>query len=617
MTQVADRPASCARCGFSSRGPGAFLAVRPALWAETKRYCRRCWRRHFKRRNTLVMVSLGLGLMMGVTIFVISPAVPLSTSSIGLAWFAVNLMLVTLVWPLLAAIHELGHALAAKAVGMRVFRVNVGYGRTWLIRRVAGVDLHINALLFLGGLTYAGHVERSYLRVRQAVYVAGGPAANLLLAGALELASGRPGMWESLDRLFQGPAFLQALLLGNVLVACLSLLPMRASTAAGANTTDGMKLLALLKVPPAFVEATLLNQWILASTFALRDEDFPLAEEQAAKGLALSPGHPALLNNLGIAKLGKLEFEAARDLFREVLRIHEGTDHPGKALQIAESLNNIAYANVLIGGRENLREADAHSSRACELVPREPGYEETRGCVLVEMRRYEEGRGWLERSTEAVTGAQGTAIHHAYLALANARLGDAAAAEEHVRRAGAKVGRHPLAERTLARLNEADPPVFETDETAAAAHDMPATGDMEATAPVPPKSWQAVLRGFLLAPLASALLQGLIMLSPGAAIMTLIFAYPLALLLGLPGYLLFRRMRWLKPWQVIAAGGTLGAAVALIVFLGTGQGAVSAPTLLAVGLFTLHGAVVAAVFWWIAIGTRARVPTDSADAIPG
>ena len=603
METAANRYASCVKCGFTSAEPAAFLAVRGNLGSGYQSYCRYCWRNRFHRRNTRVIVMNGLCLAMGTAVLALAPRIPTTEALIDIAWLSVNIAVVSLLGPFYTVLHELAHALAAKATGLRLFRVQIGYGRTLFIHRVAGIDLHFNALLYLGGVTYTGHLKRTLLRTRQAALVMAGPLANLLLAGILELALGRPSIRESLDQLFRGPAFLQAMLLSNLLIAGMSLFPTRINTAAGANTTDGMKLVSLLKFKPEFADTNLLNQWIFASAFALQDEDFALAVQQATKGLELNSGDPQLLNNFGIAKLGQLEFKAGREAFVKVLEKREASDHPAKSVQVAESLNNIAYADLLIGGEESLREANEYSQRACRLVPREFSYEETRGCVLIELRRYAEGRDWLSRTSPYVTQAQCVAIHHAYLALANARLGDAAVAEVHASKAREN-GEHPVVRRILARLNEPDPPVAVEGASPAESDATPAAHSRIMQLHFEPKSWQAVFLGFLLAPLASAVLQGLTSLSPAAGVFTLPFAYLLSWILGVPGYFLFRRFGWLRPWQVISAGGGAGVAVAVIVFWGMGQNVLGAATAFAAALFMAHGAVVAAAFCWIAIGYR-------------
>lgn len=602
MESVAKSWLRCTRCGFASYEPSAFIASRGRLGA-VERFCRQCWRERFRRKNSRIILLIAFIIVLGVAVLALTPSGRETGALIGLAWLEINLAFMMLLAPVNTALHEWAHACAARAVGMRVFRVNIGYGEPLYRTMIDGIDLRINRLLFLGGLTHAGHLTPSFLRTRQAAYVAAGPTSNLLLAWLLDFVIGQPSLTESLAQLVQGPVFLQAWLIGNLGIGAVSLFPMRVSTAAGTYFTDGAQLLGLLRAKPEYVENSLLNQWLLASSFAAQEEDFALAERSAMRGLERDPSHPALLNNLGIARLGMRDFKAGRDAFLKALSPRQGAAPPVNPIQVAESLNNIAYADLLMGGAAYLREADEHSRTACRLVPREPGYEETRGCVLVELRRYEEGRALLAGATRHVHGAEALSIHHAYLALANARLGDTAAATAHARIAMMDNSDHPIVLRALGRLDETDPPLEE--EIAAtgdgSASDVAGVVHTEVEPDVRAAPWRIVALGFLVAPLASGALQSIITLTPAAGLFTLTFTYPVALILGLPGYLIFRRLRWFKLWQVVLAGASLGAALSATLFWGTWPNGFAVGILMMAGIVILHGMAVSATFWWIAI----------------
>jgi hypothetical protein len=111
--------------------------------------------------------------------------------------------------------------------------------------------------------------------------------------------------------------------------------------------------------------------------------------------------------------------------------------------------------------------------------------------------------------------------------------------------------------------------------------------------------------GFFGAPLVSGLLWSLITLSPYGGFFALILAYPFAWVLGIPGYLLFRRFGWLKFWQVMSAGGFLGGISCTIFFYSFGPPAyLKAGDMLTFGIFIVHGVAVASMFWFIAIKPR-------------
>ncbi|MGU3495573.1 hypothetical protein ACLBXM_16155 [Xanthobacteraceae bacterium A53D] len=112
-----------------------------------------------------------------------------------------------------------------------------------------------------------------------------------------------------------------------------------------------------------------------------------------------------------------------------------------------------------------------------------------------------------------------------------------------------------------------------------------------------------IVLGFALAPLASGVLQALVTGWLGAFGIVM-FSYPLALILGIPGFLVARHLGWLGPKAVIAGGAGLGFSAAALLSLwpglettGFGIGAVIAGGV----LLAIHGAVVAFAFWLIAL----------------
>lgn len=111
-----------------------------------------------------------------------------------------------------------------------------------------------------------------------------------------------------------------------------------------------------------------------------------------------------------------------------------------------------------------------------------------------------------------------------------------------------------------------------------------------------------IVLGFALAPLASGVLQSVIMLSPLSFSSIVMFSYPLALLFGIPGFLLARRKGWTSLKATVLAGAGLGLLASMLVnfFLdlpGFGLAAVA----IGAALCAAHGAAVALAFWFIAL----------------
>ena len=144
------------------------------------------------------------------------------------------LLLQPLVLLVATAAHELGHLLAAWAVGLRVTAWRIG--PLVALRSGRGWRLCLVPSLAPGGHVQTGEVEGGRLRARHAAMVAGGPAAHLALAAlaaTLAALSGQPAPWLTAATLGVSGAF--------------DLLPL--ALGARGRWTDGRWLLAWLLQP--------------------------------------------------------------------------------------------------------------------------------------------------------------------------------------------------------------------------------------------------------------------------------------------------------------------------------------------------------------------------------
>ncbi len=84
------------------------------------------------------------------------------------AWLALNLLLLDLLIHLGTAIHEACHALSGRALGLKVFRIVLGCGRTQWKGPLFGTLVEWKAIP-LGGMTLVAPVSPSAVRSRMAV----------------------------------------------------------------------------------------------------------------------------------------------------------------------------------------------------------------------------------------------------------------------------------------------------------------------------------------------------------------------------------------------------------------------------------------------------------------
>jgi regulator of sigma E protease len=89
---------------------------------------------------------------------------------------------------LLIFIHELGHLLAAKAVGIPIERFSIGFGPVLWKRRLGDVEYCLSAIPLGGYVMPRINDEAAFFALpvgRRIVFWLGGPAANLMLAAII------------------------------------------------------------------------------------------------------------------------------------------------------------------------------------------------------------------------------------------------------------------------------------------------------------------------------------------------------------------------------------------------------------------------------------------------
>jgi hypothetical protein len=266
---------SCAVCGVESTlgrafrrqsvGRGKFKLVCPA--------CR-------SREHNLGYL---LALIVAVVMSVVGVGLIWSGFSVALGRAILVFGMVVLTQSLCILPHELGHALAALVARMRVFTVTIGaFGRIRFIGQWFGHDIVFRSIP-LGGSTLAAPKGIIFARLRNFIFVLGGPLANvLLIAFAIRLSE----MLADNDTMSW---ILAGFIWGNAVVLALSLFPRKVWIGTQQGPNDG---LLLLTIP--FASQKTVSEWH-AARFSLealeaaergRLQD---AEKWFAEGLELYP----------------------------------------------------------------------------------------------------------------------------------------------------------------------------------------------------------------------------------------------------------------------------------------------------------------------------------------
>ena len=316
--------------------------------------------------------------------------------------------------------HELSHALVARALGLHVSRITIGFGRTIWRGTLGGFLVQVNAVP-LGGRTQVSPRTRTGARTRVFLTALAGPAANLALAAGGFFLFRSTIAREHFHRFAPATAFVWA----NAWAMVLNLLPFQIQSATGQTWSDGGMLITVPFWRRARVDLALAGYFAARAVVCREAKDYAGAHQWLREGLSRFPENDLLGTNLSVTLLGLGEYEEARAQCRGMLA-RVGLKPEVRAIV----LNNIAYADYLLDRPDLLGEADSCSADALALLPWQSAVLGTRGAVLVALGRAAEALPLLQRAlSDRNRDDRSRALNSCSLALAMLQLGDRDGAE--------------------------------------------------------------------------------------------------------------------------------------------------------------------------------------------
>jgi tetratricopeptide (TPR) repeat protein len=371
----------CKICGIESPEPSCFAAIATEGPYRLLGTCITCnqpeasdkrWRRVVAWIVLIVFPSAYLSMTRG-------------TQQIG---FLGLVMIAAFMEPLIMAMHEFGHALTAKASGLKVTVMTLGGGRLLWAGDVFGMPVRLYRWP-LGGLTHLGGQPTRFIRTRIWVTTLMGPVTNIGLAFIAAV------LWRPLAQLIDSNV--TALWIAyNALVAAGNLWPNRVHRSGRLHQTDGMQLLQIpFQKTAELAEALRLGSLspILAS---YNDGEYQITKGLCTQELQRLPENPWLVILLSACHTNLGDYESAYKIVEPLLdsnalvpALHAAIQNNGALALWLRDVNQTQHEH-------SMSRAAALSEMAYINYPCVLAYRSTRALLLAATDRAQDALGLLE-----------------------------------------------------------------------------------------------------------------------------------------------------------------------------------------------------------------------------
>ncbi|HEV3340552.1 MAG TPA: tetratricopeptide repeat protein [Pirellulales bacterium] len=419
----------CDLCGLESTAVEAFRTP-PISGTKSQLCCPSCWNKKYAKYLQDRLVAAAVAAVAGLFIL------RYLREFQGLAWYGLAFGLFVLVEMVCVVPHELGHAVAALLVNMRLFNISIGsLGRVVGAVRILGCDVVIRSIPF-GGSALVAPKSKRFVRLRHVFVSLCGPLANVLLMLV--------GIWLLFSLDPNGvPYWACMVFVGtNAFILVCALYPRKVVCGEQLVPNDGLALLTTPFMSQQMVDECYLAWHLLEGLESRERHRYEDAKRWFDRAVALAPDSFAAIDALGIGLLDLGQYDEARKLFADLLQGQD--DQPDYQ---AACFNNLAWADFLIGEDGLLPEAMQFSEKAMARFPWTPQFKGTRGSILVWAGELDEGVRLLSEAFQENYSPDDRACNASMLALAMLKKGHHQQAERYLKIARKLHSTCPLLER--------------------------------------------------------------------------------------------------------------------------------------------------------------------------
>ena len=425
----------CFTCGYRSANRDFFRRERGGLLGLRVTVCSGCLPYRASRYEQRACFSFALLLLVGAI-----PTFGWAAYLMGWPFAVVFLVAMASILVASTAIHELGHALAARIAGLHLISVTVGSGPLLTSLRHGDTVVELRRYLFAGGLTRIVDTRQTHSPWRQVVSTLGGPVANAITCGAAIVAAfcvskvAPPSIEPVALVFFDGLAF------WNGLTAIVNLVP-SGSGRPDRLPRDGKRVLQLLLARQPAHDERLATVLYIARLLAAKR--FSQAADTCSRAVDAFPDDATLLS-LQLHCISRTRGDRASYEFfvsqRVMFERAAEAASPEPDAGVVYLCTNLAWDALTCGDPDDLAGGAQYAARAFAAQPDNPEIRAVQGLALIGVGQIEDGAAILDDAIRTIADSKNRGDVCAWRAKAARALGDNARADDFDR-----LGRHFIA----------------------------------------------------------------------------------------------------------------------------------------------------------------------------